>query len=363
MRHWKPQVSNRLTIYSELSMRCASWVNALSLAALVGCTSPQSDSATKGADGPRDSSARDSALVAAPIAQTRHITVAPDVALEVLDWGGVGEPLVFLAGLGNTAHVFEDFAPAFANTHRVVAITRRGFGASSQPEGGYDIETRVADLRAIMDSLGFSRVNFVGHSIAGGELTAFAARHPDRVRRLVYLDAAYDHRIQTKATRPPLPPMSSADSSSPEAVLAYSSLLGQPLPLGEIRATEVFDSTGHLVRDVTPGSAYGKILKGLETPRYAQVTAPALAFYAGWTSPERALSPTWWRRMSAADQAQTRAALLEWSARSRNERAKFLKAVRFGKAIELPEANHFVWLTDRVRVLAAMRAFLADSVP
>ena len=39
------------------------------------------------------------------------VKVQGDVALEVLDWGGEGPPLVLLAGLGNTAHVFDEFAP------------------------------------------------------------------------------------------------------------------------------------------------------------------------------------------------------------------------------------------------------------
>ena len=39
------------------------------------------------------------------------ITVDQDVQLEVLDWGGSGRAIVLLAGSGNTAHVFDDFAP------------------------------------------------------------------------------------------------------------------------------------------------------------------------------------------------------------------------------------------------------------
>lgn len=42
---------------------------------------------------------------------TQFVTVDTDVKLEVLDWGGTGQPLVLLTGLGNTAHVFDDFAP------------------------------------------------------------------------------------------------------------------------------------------------------------------------------------------------------------------------------------------------------------
>lgn len=56
-----------------------------------------------------------------------------DVQLEVIDWGGSGQPLVFLAGLGNTAHIFDQFAPQFTTQYHVLGITRRGFGFSSSP--------------------------------------------------------------------------------------------------------------------------------------------------------------------------------------------------------------------------------------
>lgn len=96
----------------------------------------------------------------------------------MLDWGGSGPPLVFLAGLQDVAHGFDDFAPRFLNHHHVIAITRRGYGASSQPHSGYDLATRVADLRALLDSLHLARVAFVGHLIAGDELTALLRQIP-----------------------------------------------------------------------------------------------------------------------------------------------------------------------------------------
>jgi len=61
------------------------------------------------------------------------VTVDKDVKLEVLDYGGSGRPLIFLAGLGDTAHVFDKFAPKFIATYHVYGITRRGYGASSAP--------------------------------------------------------------------------------------------------------------------------------------------------------------------------------------------------------------------------------------
>ncbi len=55
----------------------------------------------------------------------RMINVENDVALEVLDWGGTGRPLVLLAGNGFTAHVFDQFAPTLIAKYHVYAITRR----------------------------------------------------------------------------------------------------------------------------------------------------------------------------------------------------------------------------------------------
>src|SRR3974390_446720 len=62
--------------------------------------------------------------------RVRFVSVDKAVRLEVLDWGRSGRPLVLLAGGGNTAHVFDDFAPKLAPHYHVYAITRRGFGAS-----------------------------------------------------------------------------------------------------------------------------------------------------------------------------------------------------------------------------------------
>ena len=92
--------------------------------------------------------------------------------------GRLGPPLVLLAGLQDVAHGFDDIAPHFTDDHHVLAITRRGYGASSQPRSGYDLASRVADLHAVLDSLRLPRVALVGHSIAGDELTAFAGGIP-----------------------------------------------------------------------------------------------------------------------------------------------------------------------------------------
>ena len=117
--------------------------------------------------------------------------------LHYLDWGGEGDTVVLLAGLGNSAHVFDDFAPLLTRSFRVIGLTRRGFGASARPSSGYDTDTLAGDLAEALAALGLARVHLVGHSLAGDEMTRYAGLHPDRVLSVVYLDAAYDRTVIT----------------------------------------------------------------------------------------------------------------------------------------------------------------------
>src|SRR4051794_19016958 len=57
-----------------------------------------------------------------------HVTVAPGVRLEVLDWGGSGPAVLLLAGMSNSGHSYDTFAPRLAGDYHLVAITRRGLG-------------------------------------------------------------------------------------------------------------------------------------------------------------------------------------------------------------------------------------------
>src|ERR1700759_3899640 len=128
-------------------------------------------------------------------ARVSFIAVDSAVKLEVIDWGGSGRPVVLLAGSGQTAHSFDDFAPRLAPYYHVYGITRRGFGASSKPATGYRTDRRADDVLAVLDSLGLKRPVLAGHSLAGEELSSIGSRRPDRVGGLISLDAstgAYD---------------------------------------------------------------------------------------------------------------------------------------------------------------------------
>ena len=126
----------------------------------------------------------------------QFVTVDKDVRLEILDWGGSGRPLVFLAGGGNTAHVFDDFAPKLTTDHHVYGITRRGLGASGFSASENPVDRLRDDVLAVIGALKLTRPVIVGHSIAGAELSAVATSRPDQVAGLVYLEAGYPYSVR-----------------------------------------------------------------------------------------------------------------------------------------------------------------------
>lgn len=116
------------------------------------------------------------------------------MCLHYLDWGGKGPALIFLAGMGATAYIFDNFAPRFTDKFHVLALTRRGHGDSDCPDIGYDADTLIEDIRQFMDHLNIEKAILAGHSLAGVELTHFAATYPDKVEKLIYLEALDDRR-------------------------------------------------------------------------------------------------------------------------------------------------------------------------
>ena len=132
----------------------------------------------------------------------QFVAVDDNVKLEVLDWGGSGRPLVLLAGLGNTAHIFDRFALKLTPTYHVYGITRRGFGTSSAPvpaNDNYSADRLGDDVLAVLDALKLNHPILVGHSIAGEELSSVATRHPEKVGGLVYLDAGYPYAFYDRS--------------------------------------------------------------------------------------------------------------------------------------------------------------------
>lgn len=288
----------------------------------------------------------------------RFIEVEPGVRLEVLDWGGSGEVVVLLAGHGDTGHIFDDFAPRLTDSFHVFAITRRGFGASSQPEHGYDLPRMVEDIARVTEVLKLERVNLAGHSIAGDEMTRFALTYPQKVGKLVYLEAAYDRveAQQLEATFPKLPPSAAHESGSPESVREFIAQTEILMPEAEIRATRVFGTDGQFQRPVTPDRIVSAVAKMVEHPDYGSIHAPMLAIYAVYQTPSQ-----FFPAYSIAD--QERRQVLDqifriWQPFAKSQRDLFRRSVPLAAVDEIEGANHYVFLSNPERVSRETKAFL-----
>jgi pimeloyl-ACP methyl ester carboxylesterase len=299
---------------------------------------------------------------------TRFVPVDKGVKLEVLDFGGSGRPVVLLSGLGDTAHVFERFAPKLARRYHVYAITRRGFGASSHPASGYGADRLGDDVLAVIAALRLSRPVLAGHSIAGEELSSIGSRHSEKVAGLVYLDAAYWYAYYDPARGAFNIDLNSLDAKV--QLLKPGSGLRDPRPVMK----ELLDSLPGLERvlrqeladyDATsprgpgyvppasgrtkPGAAAARAIMAGEQ-KYGSISVPILAIYAlphdaGEANPNRTLSEA--RDIADVTGPQANA---------------FAAAMPHARVVRLPRASHYVFQSNEGDVLREMEGFI-DRLP
>jgi len=298
---------------------------------------------------------------------TRFVTVDKDVRLEVLDWGGPGRPIVLLGGGGDTAHVFDGFAPKLASLYYVYGITRRGFGASDYAATDDPADRLGDDVLAVIAALKLKKPILVGHSIAGAELSSVATRYPDRIGGVVYLEAAYSYAFDNgkgasamdaqKLQGPQPPPPSGTDLASFSALQKYYERVnGFRFPEAELRAQWASTPEGGVGKQLDlPGYAlFVPLMTG--TKKYTEIPVPALVIFANPHSQGAWVDNNTDPSVQAAAKAYSNAltALTE----------KQEKAVKDGlpmaRVITVPDANHYVYLSNEAEVLKDLRAFLAD---
>jgi pimeloyl-ACP methyl ester carboxylesterase len=272
--------------------------------------------------------------------------------------------MVLLPGGGNTAHVFDEFAPKLAARYHVYGITRRGFGASSVPETGYEADRLGDDVLAVLHSLKLARPFLVGHSLGGEELSSIGSRYPKRVAGLLYLEAGYQYafdngtggtldELQKSANpQPPPPEPDRSDLASFRALQSwFTRINGVTPPEAEFRRN--WDSTP----DGRPGAFRSgpmeAIMKGMT--KYTGIAVPALAIFAcphdqgPWIKnhPDIAV------RAAAKARSAQEAVLVEKQAKA------FENSVPGSHVVRLPGAHHYVFLSNEADVLREIDAFVA----
>lgn len=290
------------------------------------------------------------------------------INLHYLDWDGEGETLLFLTGMGCSAHLFDTIAPRFTDRFRVLALTRRGQGESDYPESGYDADTLVNDILGFMDVLRVDKVILAGHSLAGLELSHLAATYPERVTKLVYLDAAFDWRDmkELEENDPALiiePPERKKEFSSMED---FSDFVKQNRPdLAQVW-NESWDQSMLYELDQKPEGqfvekdtkAIGKAM--IETaesyePEHAKIKIPVLSFFALEENPEFPDYLTKEQKAAALEYWQK--AWVPWkNTNIRNFRAN----VPHARIIEIPDGHHYCFMAHEELVYEEMRKFLLE---
>lgn len=99
--------------------------------------------------------------------------------------GGMGKPIVLLHGWPKTWYKWRKVMPALAERYTVIAPDLPGLGDSSFLTTGYSKQAIAELIYQLVNQLGFEQINLVGHDIGGMIAYAYAATHPDQVRKLV----------------------------------------------------------------------------------------------------------------------------------------------------------------------------------
>jgi non-heme chloroperoxidase len=302
--------------------------------------------------------------------QVQFVTVQDNVKLEVLDWGGSGRPIVLLAGSGNTAHVYDDFAPKLSGPYHVYGITRRGFGASTHADSGYTDQRLADDILQVMHSLRIVNPVLVGHSMAGAELTTLGSQHSDQSSGLVYLDALLDHGAhdaEYAAIRKKLPAAmlegpqpSDADRKSFQAYRDWQKATSKTVfPESELRNCYEANPDGSMGDYKTADSIFDAMNAGVRKRDYSGIRVPVLAFVTFPASAANLMGGSY-----TPKNEQERAAMDE----SFKEVVGFIKQdeknlqteVPGARVIDMPGADHHVFLSNESGVVRELRKFLED---
>lgn len=279
-------------------------------------------------------------LEAAYLAGPADLVRVSGTSLHVRDTGPHDAPAVILLhGFGASLHTWEPWAADLDDDFRVIRLDLPGAGLSPpDPTGDYSDDRVIGLLLALMDQRGIDRAALIGNSVGGRIAWTLAARHPDRVTRLVLISPdgfASPGFEYGKAPEVPFV-MGLMRYTLPRAMLRANIAVGYADPAA------LSDETLTRYRDLmlAPGARQAMLDRMEQTvltdpvPLLNQVTAPVLL--------------VWGEKDAMIPFANAR---------------DYQAALTDVRLVSFPDLGHLPHEEDPARSLPPVRAFLLDSKP
>ena len=242
--------------------------------------------------------------------------------------GGTGPNLVMLHGMADDRNTFVATAAAFTDRYHVILPDLMGHGSNAaDPNRAYSIAGQKAFVASFVDALGLDHFGLVGNSMGGHISAAYTLAHPQKIDKLILVDApglVVDDTVVYGGFGAPL--QSAADFDAVMARVLYNPpSLPAPIKQHLIKTTNArMDFINGLANSVRNGADYDL------TDRIAQIAAPTLIL--------------WGKEDVVVPFAVAEA---------------YVARIPNAELVVLPEAGHSPQMEAPDRVAAAIDAFLA----
>ena len=198
-------------------------------------------------------------------------------------------PIVLLHGTGASLHTWDGWTRELARERRVIRFDLPGFGLTGpSPDGVYSIESYVDTVLALADTLGVQRFIVAGNSLGGYVAWATAVLHPERVDRLILVDAAgYPFRSQSiplafRIARTPVLNVLMRDVL-PRSIVAASlrNVYGDPTRVTPALVDRYFDLATRAGNRAALVARFDQTTPGSLAERVPEIRVPTLILWGG----------------------------------------------------------------------------------
>jgi len=198
-------------------------------------------------------------------------------------------PIVLLHGTGASLHTWDGWTRELARERRVIRFDLPGFGLTGpSPDGVYSIESYVDTVLALADTLGVQRFIVAGNSLGGYVAWATAVLHPERVDRLILVDAAgYPFRSQSiplafRIARTPVLNVLMRDVL-PRSIVAASlrNVYGDPTRVTPTLVDRYFDLATRAGNRAALVARFDQTTPGSLAERVPEIRVPTLILWGG----------------------------------------------------------------------------------